>query len=219
MNNVIVVFRRYHHMSYSFGFFVHGESTVCTSIDLRNHPNVRRLTLDHVKEAALNSEFSTHPVILAPYGLAATLTGKYYKPSDPVTKKTLQEWSIFYPLLRKTEHHYPPVVEVIADGVRMCYPSKYVLVTDIDDEEFSYSSIPKMYQRDDMNETENENKITTPFGIENIIGERVFQECVVSSQLLASNQQPDDGNSNESSSEKEPYFEHPTARSACNCTM
>lgn len=180
---------------------------------------MRRLTLDHVKEAALNSDFNTHPVILAPYGLAATLTGKYYKPTDPVTKKTLREWSVFYPLLRKTEHHYPPVVEVIADGVKMCYPSKYVLVTDIDDEEFAFGSIPKMYQRDDMNETENENKITTPFGIENIIGERVFQECVVSSQILASTQQPDESNTNESSNDKEPYFEHPTSRTVCNCTM
>lgn len=209
-------------MSFSFGFFVHGESTVCTSIDLRNHPNVRRLTLDHVKEAALNSDFNQHPVILAPYGLAATLTGKYYKSSDPITKKTLKEWSIFYPLLRKTEYHYPPVVEVVADGVKMCYPSKYVLVTDIDDEEFSFSSIPKMYQQDDMNEIENENKITTPFGAENIIGERVWQECVVSSQILASSQQQDDINANisgELNNDKEPLFEHPTTRAVCNCTM
>lgn len=211
-------------MSFSFGFFVHGESTVCTSIDLRNHPNVRRLTLDHVKEAALNSDFNQHPVILAPYGLAATLTGKYYKPSDPVTKKTLKEWSIFYPLLRKTEYHYPPVVEVIAGGVKMCYPAKYVLVTDIDDEDFSFSSIPKMCQQDDMNEIENENKIQTPFGIENIIGERVWQECVISSQILATNQQENSGTgggecSADTNNEKEPYFEHPTTKSVCNCTM
>lgn len=222
-------------MSFSFGFFVHGESTVCTSIDLRNHPNVRRLTLDHVKEAALNSDFNQHPVILAPYGLAGTLTGKYYKPSDPVTKKTLKEWSIFYPLLRKTEYHYPPVVEVISGGVKMCYPAKYVLVTDIDDEDFTFSSIPKMCQQDDMNEIENENKIQTPFGVENIIGERVWQECVISSQVLATNQQ-DNGlagagtvgsgeysggasGGSDPTNEKEPNFEHPTTKSVCNCTV
>lgn len=207
----------YHHMSFSFGFFVHGESTVCTSIDLRNHPNVRRLTLDHVKEAALNSDFNQHPVILAPFGLAGTLTGKYYKPSDPVTKKTLKEWSIFYPLLRKSEHHYPPVVEIIAGGVKMCYPAKYVLLTDVDDEDFSFSSIPKMFQQDDMNEIENENKIMTPVGVESIISERVWQECVVSSQILATN--GDDESNTEPPNENDPHFEHPTSRAVCNCTM
>lgn len=208
----------YHHMSFTFGFFVHGESTVCTSVDLRNHPNVRRLTEDHVKEAALNSDFNQYPVILAPYGLAGTLTGKCFKSSDPIGKKTLDEWSMFYPLRRKTDNPDPPVVEVIAGGVKMYYPANYVLLTDIDDEDFSFDSIPKMYQQDDMNEIENENKITTPVGLENIIGERVWQECVVSSQILATHQQDEDSN-REASNDKEPYFEHPTTRTVCNCTM
>lgn len=31
------------HLSFSFAFFVHGESTVCASVDVRQHPPVRRL--------------------------------------------------------------------------------------------------------------------------------------------------------------------------------
>lgn len=32
------------HLSFSFAFFVHGESTVCASVDVRQHPAVRHLT-------------------------------------------------------------------------------------------------------------------------------------------------------------------------------
>ena len=31
------------HLSFSFQYFVHGESAVCTSVDVRQHPAVRRL--------------------------------------------------------------------------------------------------------------------------------------------------------------------------------
>lgn len=32
------------HLSFSFAFFLHGESTVCASVDVRQHPPVRTLT-------------------------------------------------------------------------------------------------------------------------------------------------------------------------------
>lgn len=32
------------HLSFAFAFFVHGESTVCASVDVRQHPAVRHLT-------------------------------------------------------------------------------------------------------------------------------------------------------------------------------
>lgn len=39
------------HLSFSFAFFVHGESSVCASVDVRQHPSVRRLTRWHMQEA------------------------------------------------------------------------------------------------------------------------------------------------------------------------
>lgn len=39
------------HLSFSFAFFVHGESSVCASIDARQHPPVRRLTRFHIQQA------------------------------------------------------------------------------------------------------------------------------------------------------------------------
>jgi hypothetical protein len=82
------------------------------------------------------------PVILAPYGLAATLTGVTYKgASDASVTKLMKEWDHFYPLDRNRyfcqDGHgglveMPVAVEVMIAGVRMVYPTCYVLVTDID---------------------------------------------------------------------------------------
>lgn len=38
-------------------------------------------------------------VILSPYGLSGTLTGQSYKMSDPATRKLMEEWSYFYPIV------------------------------------------------------------------------------------------------------------------------
>ncbi|XP_055601869.1 mediator of RNA polymerase II transcription subunit 13 isoform X2 [Uranotaenia lowii] len=187
-----------HHSSFSFSFFVHGDSTVCASMDIREHPPVRPLMVKHLEEAAQlqnsgsnNSNNSSNPthsssntntkndtnstnsnsnnnnnnncssngnsgrkcgdsstdtikprsVILAPFGLAATLTGQSYKFSDPQTQKVLDDWSAFYPISNKNIHQLsegsldvvPPIVEVLTGGIKMRYPSKYVLVTDIDE--------------------------------------------------------------------------------------
>ncbi len=131
------------HLSFSFHYFIHGESSVCASIDVRQHPPVRRLSMHHVN-AAKGQVVPAVPVILAPYGLAATLTGVTYgsKCSDANVNKLLKEWNGFYPLDRNRyfsqDGHggiveMPVAVEVMLAGVRMTYPSCYVLVTDIDE--------------------------------------------------------------------------------------
>ena len=51
------------HLSFSFQYFVHGESAVCTSVDVRQHPPVRRLTHSHIASAATMST-SVHVSIL-----------------------------------------------------------------------------------------------------------------------------------------------------------
>lgn len=104
-----------HHLSFSFAFFVHGESTVCASMDLRVHPAVRTLSPEYLEEAALsNGDAKQKPVILAPFGLAATLTGQSFRALDPVTQKALDDWALFYPLCNKDNSNLPPVVEVIS---------------------------------------------------------------------------------------------------------
>lgn len=172
-----------HNLSFSFAFFVHGDSTVCASIDLREHPAVRRLTMDHLNEAILqqaaaasqqptpppppppptmpkaqtpltspgatgagaggmnstNGESSLKPrrVILAPFGMSGTLTGQVYRVGslDAATQKALDDWCAFYPLTVTADHpdELPVMVEVVTGGVKLRYPTKYVLVSDIDD--------------------------------------------------------------------------------------
>lgn len=198
-------------------------------MDLRIHPNVRQLTHEHLKEAALSSDYNQYPVILAPFGLAGTLTGKFYRPTDTITKKTLKEWSIFYPLLNRTESHSPPVVEVVAGGVKMCYPARYVLVADTDSESFSFKTITKLLAQDDGNEIENENKLCEPIELESFLSERVWQECVVTPQLTKSTattpvQPPSSTPAAGADEEGEPAekpsdFENPTSIKTCNCPM
>lgn len=128
------------HLSFSFQYFVHGESAVCTSVDVRHHPPVRRLAHCHLASAA--SLASSVSVVLAPYGMAGTLTGVTFGPGDPAVRRLLEEWGAFWPLggngystrdpVSGEQVAMPAGVEVLVGGVRLVYPSSYVLVTDMD---------------------------------------------------------------------------------------
>ncbi|ENN75996.1 hypothetical protein D910_07991 [Dendroctonus ponderosae] len=118
------------HLSFAFAFFVHGESSVCASIDVRQHPAVRRLTRWHMQEAQASTGGIN--VILAPHGLAGTLTGQSFRPPE-TTAKFIDDWGHFYPLDKSSSLTDSSVVEVIVKGSKMRYPSCYVLVTDLDD--------------------------------------------------------------------------------------
>lgn len=71
-------------------------------------------------------------MILAPFGLAGILTGQTFKTGD-ATMRLLEDWGQFYPLDKTYMTGDNTVVEVIVGGVKMRYPSCYVLVTDMDD--------------------------------------------------------------------------------------
>uniref|UniRef100_A0A6P7FLV9 Mediator of RNA polymerase II transcription subunit 13 n=1 Tax=Diabrotica virgifera virgifera TaxID=50390 RepID=A0A6P7FLV9_DIAVI len=118
------------HLSFSFAFFVHGESSVCASVDVRQHPPVRRLSRWHIQQAQAST--AGLKVILAPFGLSGTLTGHSFK-SPEATARLLDDWSQFYPLDKSNTLTDSSVVEVIVGGVKMRYPSCYVLVTDMDE--------------------------------------------------------------------------------------
>lgn len=119
--------------TFAFNFFVHGESTVCASVDVRQHPAVYCLTKHHL--LAAQSSHSGIKVILCPFGMAGTLTGQSYKDTDMTTRRLLSEWHQFYPLpsrdhnnreLGSEDDDMPCAVEVIVGGVKMRYPSCYV---------------------------------------------------------------------------------------------
>lgn len=136
------------HLTFSLAFFVHGESTVCASIDVRQHPPIRKLSRFHLQQAqasscGLRGISSWLPlykvslcfilVILAPFGLIGTLTGQTHKTCDANTK-FLDDWSSFFPLDKSSMSNSDnSIVEVIVGDMKMKYPSCYVLVTDYDD--------------------------------------------------------------------------------------
>ena len=225
------------HLSFAFAFFVHGESTVCASIDVRQHPPIRRLNKAHLAQSQSSSKGL--PVILSPFGLLGHLNNvqqqtqsqqtccqqsnqppnhsqepQHHQPTQKSTldintslinnNRILEEWMKFFPIKRNhrlfqqssmvtanvlnksndgclsqqqqqqqsqqqqsqqpsqqnQQHHHhhhqqqlqqqslPNVVEVIVGGVRMKYPTCYVLLTDID--EITHVSNQNSYFNDDL---------------------------------------------------------------------
>nr|XP_046230336.1 mediator of RNA polymerase II transcription subunit 13-like isoform X2 [Scatophagus argus] len=130
------------HLSCSFSFFLHGESNVCTSVEIAQHQPAYHITEDHIRLA--QTSITPVQVILSPYGLSGTLTGQAYKMSDPAARKLMEEWSYFYPMVlqhkdgsgeKETEEasqafdrNSHVAVEVIVGGVRMTYPAALVLI-------------------------------------------------------------------------------------------
>lgn len=88
-------------LSFAFSFFVHGESTVCTSVDVRVLPPVYRLNRNNITVAQGSS--SGLNVIISPYGLAGVVTGQTFKDGDASVQKLLTEWEKFYPLRQFNE--------------------------------------------------------------------------------------------------------------------
>lgn len=68
------------------------------------------------KSAATSTATPTQArkVMLAPFGIAAILTGNSYKASDPMAEKILEDWASFFPLCNKDNTDVPPVVEVVS---------------------------------------------------------------------------------------------------------
>ncbi|XP_075969986.1 mediator complex subunit skuld isoform X4 [Anticarsia gemmatalis] len=115
------------HLSFSFAFFLHGESTVCASVDVRQHPPVRTLTAKRLAKINSPDNQADAKVILAPFGLEGTLTGREWSDSDAGTVRLLDAWRQLYPLEQGCG-----AVEVVCGGARMRYPVPYVLETQME---------------------------------------------------------------------------------------
>ncbi|XP_043272113.1 mediator of RNA polymerase II transcription subunit 13 isoform X3 [Venturia canescens] len=194
------------HLSFSFAFFVHGESTVCASVDVRQHPAVRHLTRTCLQRTQTTQ--SGVKVILAPYGLAGTLTGQVGR----VDSQLLDEWKHFYPINgTNMDNGLPPLVEVLVGGVRMRYPSCYVLVTDMDDvpTEMPLSPPYSPASYENPNSTQRDLKASTE------LPERVWAECSLGSPISATSKTETSSNSIELGTWT---FVDSTQKSSCTCS-
>ncbi|XP_017842735.2 LOW QUALITY PROTEIN: mediator of RNA polymerase II transcription subunit 13 [Drosophila busckii] len=96
------------------------------------------------EKAATSTPAQARKVMLAPFGIAAVLTGNSYKANDPIAEKILHDWESFFPLCNKDNTDVPPVVEVVSGGHKMYHPTNYVLVTDLDDmEQLEFTELHK----------------------------------------------------------------------------
>ncbi|KAH9389698.1 Mediator of RNA polymerase II transcription subunit 13-like [Tyrophagus putrescentiae] len=142
-------------VTFTFNFFLHGDSTVCSNIDGQQHSNVYMISSEDLHAAQSTPEGLR--VILAPYGLQAYLTGHVYKDSDQSVQKFLADWKKIYPLNLKNskengglnisspfnslsddkkvlseDDYLNKVVEIIIGDCKMKYPFCYVFITEID---------------------------------------------------------------------------------------
>ncbi|XP_015914163.1 mediator of RNA polymerase II transcription subunit 13 isoform X2 [Parasteatoda tepidariorum] len=130
-------------IAFALHFFIHGDSTVCASVDARFTSSIYLLDKCHVTAAQAGQK--NVQVILSPYGLEGKLTGVGYKYSDPNMARFMNNWHMFYPHPHRKNRkpidtEVPNIVEVLIGGVRMKYPTPYVFVTAEDHEEiFPYS--------------------------------------------------------------------------------
>lgn len=140
---------------------------------------------------------------MAPYGLAGTLTGQVSR----VDSQLLEEWKHFYPINGiSQESGLPPLVEVLVGGVRMRYPSCYVLVTDMDEilveSPLSPPSSPTGYDHSLL--TQRVMKPATE------LPERVWAECILDT--------PSSKCSDSSLEVGTWTFVDPTQKSSCTCS-
>ncbi|CAL1281519.1 unnamed protein product [Larinioides sclopetarius] len=122
-------------IAFSLHFFIHGESTVCASIDARQVSAVYVLDKCHITAAQTGQK--NVKVILSPYGMEGKLTGVGYKYNDPHMARFLNNWHMFYlhPHGRanwRIHSEMSSVVEVLIGGARMKYPASYVFITEED---------------------------------------------------------------------------------------
>ena len=158
LNTVEVTFDESNHVSYSFSFFLHGASRVCTSVDIKMHRPIRlinkfdliklrnnmknffqyksasnRLAKQHGKHRArrkqLKQRFRGTSVILGPYGVSARLVG-YLSNECVESKMTCVEWQQFYPL--KLNQTIPNVLVIAgldkANKLKFFYPNSFVYI-------------------------------------------------------------------------------------------
>ncbi|XP_059177085.1 mediator of RNA polymerase II transcription subunit 13-like isoform X2 [Physella acuta] len=126
------------HLSFCFHYFLHGESQVCASIEVKLRPPVWRLTNQHI--ALVQDNQASIQVILAPHGLSGILTGVTYSDIDhnQTSSKIFADWANYYPIKDNSKDEFvgnstnklPNMVEVIVGGTRLRYPTCYVLVCD-----------------------------------------------------------------------------------------
>lgn len=84
-------------LSFAFSFFVHGDSTICATVDVRQHPLVYPITRSDMNTF---QDGGIVRVALAPFGLNGVFNGVSYKDCDngAATATFIQQWSRFYPL-------------------------------------------------------------------------------------------------------------------------
>ena len=107
-NYALVFFNCRTHLSFCFNFFLHGESSVCASIEVKQHPPVWRLTPQHL---TLTQENHTNF-----QGIYTNLhiDLKYYIQN---LKTEVFKWNNHKPIMNKRYHYGHTILEHILHAI------------------------------------------------------------------------------------------------------
>lgn len=99
----------------------------------------------------------------------------------------------------------------------MRYPSKYVLVTDLDDEQFSSrcAGPPVPVNEPHINNLGNQSTMHMPLAPATVLSERVWQDCIANSVVVCPTIKDDTENNPPKSAWE---FADPTQKTTCVCT-
>lgn len=131
-------------LAFSFSIFIHGESSVVASVNIKEKGVVRVLNKKDLQKVSLSIGHYDGRVLLAPFGLNAHLTGHSIPDTDSRSTKIMNEWKRFFPVEGKQDENkstkmndhsnfkgdtLPMIVEVTLGEVKMLYPSSLILVS------------------------------------------------------------------------------------------
>lgn len=104
----------------------------------------------------------------------------------------------------------------------MRYPSKYVLVTDLDDEQFSFKCAepPVPVSAKHINDLGNQVRMHLPLGPAPLLSERVWQDCIANPVILCPSKEDNITDTDRSASATKPVwdFTDPMHKTTCICT-
>jgi mediator of RNA polymerase II transcription subunit 13 len=113
------------HVSYSFNFFLHGASKICTSVDVKIHKPIRCISKYDLLD--LNGPSSSTAtklgVILSPFGLNGTLIGFLNNDSE-TGKKSYDEWKRFYSIRSSDDATLPRMLVILIGRCRLGRPCR-----------------------------------------------------------------------------------------------
>lgn len=103
-------------------------------------------------------------------------------------------------------------------GVKMRYPSKYVLITDLDDEQFSTKCAGPPVTENYNSDLGNQSTMHIPLAQASVLSERVWQNCITNPVVVSPAKDENIADGTTVNNKPVWDFADPTQKGTCICT-